>query len=101
MITKFSFIPLSTWENDTAGAKAVFPKAVTYGNSKVVQYASPVESETMLNMVAVSGMELMQTNDADLIYSKIRTDFNEIYNCSHECALSIAGKFNEGLEHGN
>jgi len=91
LIGRFSFIPLSAWET----VKDIFPKAVSYGDSKVISYDSPSQSAEMLKLVDSSGLELIhysQTN-AKMIIDSIESGIDKIYNCSHDVALEVAAHF--------
>lgn len=94
MIERYSFISFDMWEL----VKDVFPHAVTYGNSKIVQYASPSDSNVMMELVQVNKLELVhhsQTN-TQMIIDAIETGIDKVYNCNHDVALDVCKHFTQG-----
>jgi hypothetical protein len=91
MIERYSFIPVSAWES----VKSVFPNAISYGNSKVVQYASPVDSTAMLELVNKSGLEFIHHSltDAQMIIDAIESGIDKVYNCNIDVARDVASHF--------
>lgn len=91
MIERYSFISFSMWEL----VKDTFPNAVTYGNSKIVQYTSPSDSNMMMELVKVNNLELVhhsQTN-AQMIIDAIESGIDKVYNCNHDVALKVCQHF--------
>lgn len=91
MIERYSFISFDMWEL----VKDVFPNAVTYGNSKIVQYASPSDSNMMMELVQTNNLELVhysQTN-AQMIINSIENGIDKVYNCNHDVALAVCQYF--------
>lgn len=92
MIERYSFISFDMWEL----VKDIFPDAVTYGNSKIVQYASPNDSNMMMDLVKDNNLELVhhsQTN-AYIVINAIEAGIDKVYNCNHDVALEVARHFN-------
>lgn len=95
MIERYSFISFGMWES----VKHVFPNAISYGNSKVVQYASPNDSTFMMNLVRSSGAELVHHSEsnAQMIINAIDSGIDKIYNCNIDVALAVANHYS-GVE---
>ena len=91
LIERYSFIPIAAWETIID----VFPNAVSYGNSKIVQYASPTESEAMHKLVDESGLELIHhtESNAQMIITAIESGIDKIHNCNHDVAIDVAKHF--------
>lgn len=92
MIERYSFISLDMWEL----VKDIFPHAVTYGNSKIVQYASPSNSGQMMKLVNQFNLELVHhsKSNAQMIIDAIEGGMgNTVYNCNHDVALEVCKHF--------
>lgn len=91
MIERYSFISFSMWEL----VKDIFPNAVTYGNSKIVQYASPSDSNMMMELVQANNLELVHRSEvsAQMIIDAIETGIDKVYNCNHDVALVVCQHF--------
>ena len=98
LVERYAFIPVSAWET----VQHVFPNAVSYGNSKVVQYSSSSTGEqtedakNMRSLVDASGLELIEheNTDSQMIIDAIESGITKVYNCDHDAALEVAKYFN-------
>lgn len=91
MIERYSFIPVSAWES----VKNTFPNAISYGNSKIVQYASPGDSAAMLELVNQSGLDFVHHSEsnAQMIIEAIESGIDKVYNCDYDVAVAVASHF--------
>lgn len=91
MIERYSFISFDMWEL----VKGIFPDAVTYGNSKIVQYASPSDSNMMMELVKDNNLELVHHSEvnAQMIINAIETGIDKVYNCNRDVALIVCKHF--------
>ena len=92
IIERYSFISFDAYEP----VEDKFPHAVCCGDSKIVQYASPTDSEEMLRLVESSGLELVHYSEvnADMVISAIESGIDKIYNCNHDVAIAVTQHFN-------
>lgn len=91
MTERYSFISFDMWEL----VKDIFPDAVTYGDAKIVQYASPSDSNMMMELVQSKNLDLVhhsQTN-SQMIIDAIETGIDKVYNCNRDVALEVARHF--------
>lgn len=90
---RYAFIPVPAWETVIDS----FPNAVSYGDSKLIQYASPEDSDRMMQFVIDSGLEFVHYTraDSDMIMTAINAGIDKIYNCDYETALEVASNFME------
>lgn len=91
LIERYAFISFEMW----GLVKDIFPKAVTYGNSKIVQYASPMQSNVMRNLVLKHNLPLIEHEytDSEMIINAIETGIDKVYNCNHDVALEVCDHF--------
>lgn len=91
MIERYSFISFAMWEL----VKGIFPSAVTYGNSKIVQYASPSDSNMMMELVQANKLGLVHHSEvnAQMIINAIEAGIDKVYNCNHDIALAVCQYF--------
>lgn len=94
MIERYTFISPEHYALD--GVKHKFPHLVKYGESYVVQYASPSDSNEMQALVDALGLELVKydVTTAQMIIDAATNGFgNTIYNCNHDIALEVCKHF--------
>lgn len=93
MIERYSFISFDMWEL----VKDIFPDAVSYGNSKVVQYASPTDSNLMMQLVESNNLTLIHHSEtnAQMIINAIENGIDKVYNCNHGVALRVCEHYNQ------
>lgn len=91
MTERYSFISFDMWEL----VKDIFPDAVTYGDAKIVQYASPSDSNMMMELVKANNLELVHHSqtDAGMIINAIETGIDKVYNCNRDVALEVVRHF--------
>lgn len=97
MIERYSFISFDMWEL----VKDVFPSAVTYGDSKIVQYASnedgTLSDDAIMLLSKVNqhglGIVLHDSVNAQMIIDAIETGIDKVYNCNRDVALVVCQYF--------
>lgn len=91
MIERYSFISHDMWEL----VKHVFPNAVTYGGAKIVQYASPSDSNLMMDLVKSNNLDLVHHSETNskMIINTIESGIDKVYNCNHDVAIEVANYF--------
>lgn len=92
MIDRHSFVPVASWESH---AKDLFPNARQVGNSIVITYTSPNQSEEMLELVKESGLELIKYDktNSQMIIDAMEKGIDKIYNCNTDVALEVCAHF--------
>lgn len=92
IIERYSFVSFDAYKS----VKDKFPHAVSCGDSKIIQYASPTDSEEMLRLVESSGLELVHYSEmsAQMIINAIESGIDKIYNCNHDVAIAVTQHFN-------
>lgn len=94
MIERYTFISPEHYNLD--GVKDKFPNLVKYGGSYVVQYASPSDSNAMMELVNSFNLELVHysQSNAQMIIDAIEGGMgNKICNCNHDIALEVCQHF--------
>lgn len=94
MIERYAFI--SPEHHNLDGVRAKFPNLVKYGESYIVQYASPSDSNAMMELVNSFNLELVHYSqcDAQMIIDAIEGGMgNTVYNCNHDVALEVCQHF--------
>lgn len=91
MIERYSFISFDMW----GLVKEVFPNAVSYGSSKIVQYSSPGDSNMMMQLVKANNLELVHHSEtnAQMIIDAIDNGIDKVYNCNHDVAIEVCQHF--------
>ena len=78
MIERYSFISLDAYEL----VKDEYPHAISYGNSKVIQYAVPSNHSEQLEY------------DEQVIINAIESGIDKEYKCNGDTARKVAAYFN-------
>ena len=91
LIERYAFISFEMWRM----VSDIFPDAITYGESKVVQYASPTQSNAMRDLVLKHNLTLVEHEQANskMIINAIETGIDRVYNCNHDVALKVCAHF--------
>ena len=79
IIERYSFISFDAYES----VKDKFPCAVSYGESKIIQYA-----------VNQGAFEILES-DYRVIVSAIESGLHRVYNCDHATALAVVNHFSK------
>lgn len=96
-LERYAFISIEMWKL----VSDIFPDAVTYGNSKVIQYASNEdgtlsdEATMLLSKVNQYGFDIVMHDkvSVDMIVNAINSGIDKVYSCNHDVALHVAAHF--------
>lgn len=94
MIERYAFIKEAVWIEH----QHVAPNAINVNGYRLIQYASPLDSDRLLALVYESGLQMVHHLDCtfDIVVSGIDSGDNKIFNCSHDVASRVCGHFNKG-----
>lgn len=92
MIERYAFIKEGVWLE----YQHIAPNAIDVNGYRLIQYASPLDSERMLSLVGESGLSMVHYSECtfDIVISGIESGDNKIFNCSQDVASRVCGHYN-------
>lgn len=94
MIERYAFIKESVWQSE----QHIAPYAIELNGYRMIQYASPIDSERLRILVGESGLPMIHYSECtfDIVINGIESGENKVFNCTHEVAGRVCGQYNRG-----